>query len=152
MKDFLRNLDDPLIPQLERNNFTIIAADKDAESLKKSILLLPEANRHTLAYLILHLQRLASNGHNKMPIYNLATVFGPTIVGYSVDEPLNPIYEAQSAIAVMTELLGLSSDFLNSLLVEKSSECDSEPQTPKKPRKLLNCKNKRFFASPMCKF
>ena len=44
---------------------------------------LPRPNRDSLAYLILHLQRVADSGECKMSAENLSTVMGPTIVGYS---------------------------------------------------------------------
>lgn len=145
LKDFLRNLEDPLIPNKQRENFLEAVNDHDKEKLKELVLSLPEANRHTLAYVILHLKRVAANIDSKMPVHNLATVFGPTLVGYSEAEPINPVIEAQTAISVVTELLDLQPYFWSRIL--------SEPKTPnltdlKKPRKLLNCKNTRFFASP----
>ena len=44
---------------------------------------LPRPNRDTLAFLILHLQKVADSGACQMPANNLAVVMGPTIVGYS---------------------------------------------------------------------
>lgn len=154
LKDFLRNLDDPLIPQEERENFAMEVADKNIEKLKTLVLSLPQANRHTLAYLILHLQRVAATIDSKMPIYNLATVFGPTIVGFSDVEPMNPFVEAQVSISIVTELLELSSDFWNSLLLDnetlKNDKISKAPNFKDSPstKKLANPKHKRFFTSP----
>ena len=44
---------------------------------------LPRPNRDTLAFLILHLQKVADSPDCMMPADNLAKVMGPTIVGYS---------------------------------------------------------------------
>jgi Rac GTPase-activating protein 1 len=44
-------------------------------------------NRDTIAFLILHLLRVAESEECKMPASNLAKVFGPTMVGYSSLEP-----------------------------------------------------------------
>lgn len=62
VKDFLRSLREPLIPTSLWKDFTNAAQnhdDKEAvRQLYKAILALPQANRDTLAFLILHLQRL----------------------------------------------------------------------------------------------
>ena len=44
---------------------------------------LPRPNRDTLAFLILHLQKVADSVVCKMSADNLSMVMGPTIVGYS---------------------------------------------------------------------
>ncbi|XP_065221234.1 rac GTPase-activating protein 1-like isoform X2 [Planococcus citri] len=160
LKDFLRNLDDPLIPHEERENFALEVADRNSEKLKTLVQSLPQANRHTLAYLILHLQRVASTIASKMPIYNLATVFGPTIVGFSDIEPMNPFVEAQVSISIVTELLELPSEFWNSLLEEDAATLKSDRKNSKNCpfkespslKKLPNSKNKRFFNSPTTRY
>ena len=43
--------------------------------------------RDTLAFVILHLMRVSQSPATKMPVHNLAKVFGPTIIGYSSPEP-----------------------------------------------------------------
>ena len=48
---------------------------------------LPQPNRDTLAFLILHLRRVAECRQNKMSISNLARILGPTVVGYSTADP-----------------------------------------------------------------
>lgn len=54
----------------------------DAESeLYQAVSELPRPNRDTLAYMILHLQKIAQSPECKMPTDNLAVVMGPTIVG-----------------------------------------------------------------------
>lgn len=62
IKDFLRNLREPLIPTRLWTSFSNAVQNPiDKESVRDlyaSINLLPQANRDTLAYLILHLQRL----------------------------------------------------------------------------------------------
>lgn len=47
---------------------------------------LPPPNRDTLAALVLHLQLVSETPETKMPISNLARVFGPTVVGYSMPD------------------------------------------------------------------
>lgn len=48
---------------------------------------LPQANRDTLAFLMIHLQRVAQSPNTKMDIANLAKIFGPTIVAHTVPNP-----------------------------------------------------------------
>lgn len=50
--------------------------------MKRSVDELPEANRDTLAFVILHLKRVADAcKETKMTISSLASIFGPTIIG-----------------------------------------------------------------------
>uniref|UniRef100_A0A914ZC57 Rho-GAP domain-containing protein n=1 Tax=Panagrolaimus superbus TaxID=310955 RepID=A0A914ZC57_9BILA len=56
----------------------------DEQQVITGVFELPAPNRDTLAYLILHLQKVAKfSSSNKMPIENLARVLAPTIIGYS---------------------------------------------------------------------
>ena len=67
---------------------TTIPDKQDADAaLYQAISELPQPNRDTLAFLILHLQRVSSSAECKMPISNLAKIFGPTLVGYSSQDP-----------------------------------------------------------------
>ena len=55
----------------------------DSSPFFQAVSELPRPNRDTLAFLILHLQRVADSPDCMMPADNLAKVMGPTIVGYS---------------------------------------------------------------------
>jgi hypothetical protein len=56
----------------------------DEDRLAEAIGELPAPNRDTLAYLCLHLQKVAMNAaQNKMPVENLASCLCPTILGSS---------------------------------------------------------------------
>lgn len=73
---------------------------------------LPQPNRDTLAYLIIHLQTVAENsGVNKMGKDNLAMIMGPTILGYSSSDPMSVLSEAEYQKAVIKSLLAISSDY-----------------------------------------
>jgi hypothetical protein len=69
----------------------LAAADTNEEGLAstlEAIAKLPPSNKDTLAYLILHLQRVAYySTANKMPLANLVTVFAPTVVGNGGAKP-----------------------------------------------------------------
>lgn len=65
IKDFLRNLKEPLIPTDLWPNFANAVQAIDDATIKQNLFaavnLLPQANRDTLAFLILHLQRFVSS-------------------------------------------------------------------------------------------
>lgn len=48
---------------------------------------LPQPNRDTLAYIVVHLQKVAESTSCQMPIANLGKVLGPTIVGHRSPNP-----------------------------------------------------------------
>lgn len=106
LKDFLRSLREPLITVGLWADFvraTTISDKQDADAaLYQAISELPQPNRDTLAFLILHLQRVSSSPECKMPISNLAKVFGPTLVGYSCQEPSpnSMLTETKNQVAV----------------------------------------------------
>lgn len=161
LKDFLRNLQDPLIPQSKWSAFSVaISEDNKQMALDKIIQTLPQANRDTLAYLILHLQNVANSPECKMSTSNLATVFGPTIVGYSNSEPMSALTDAHTSNAIMEELLLLSSTYWNNILSNKEKVSEPRgtplfhnPYSQNTPHRLMNgatpgTKRKFFRSSP----
>ncbi|KAI1897067.1 hypothetical protein AGOR_G00079300 [Albula goreensis] len=91
LKDFLRNLKEPLLTFRLNRNFMEAAEIADDDNsiamMYQTISDLPQANRDTLAFLVIHLQRVAQSTDTKMDIHNLARVFGPTLVGHAVPDP-----------------------------------------------------------------
>ena len=91
IKDFLRNLREPLIPTALWREFSNAAQNiSDSESMRElyvAINNLTSANRDTLAFLMQHFLRVANIVEIKMPKVNIAKIFGPTIVGYSSADP-----------------------------------------------------------------
>lgn len=91
LKDFLRKLKEPLITHRLHPSFMHAAEIPDEDSataiLYQAIGELPKANRDTLAFLMLHLQRVMRSPQCQMDKTNLARVFGPTIVGHGMVEP-----------------------------------------------------------------
>ncbi|XP_054711222.1 rac GTPase-activating protein 1-like [Uloborus diversus] len=79
---------------------------------------LPQPNKDTLAFLMLHLQRVAENPQCKMPAENLSKVFGPTIVGYSTEDPSESKLwnETEYQTRAVHLLLQISSDYWQNLL------------------------------------
>ncbi|XP_068224481.1 rac GTPase-activating protein 1-like isoform X2 [Palaemon carinicauda] len=121
LKIFLRSLKEPLVTHLLWNDFVSAAerADEDASAaMYQAISELPQPNRDTLAWIVIHLQRVAECTECKMPISNLAKMFGPTIVGYSVPEPQPAVMvkETNHQQLVMEKLLEISTDYWNTFI------------------------------------
>lgn len=77
-------MQEPLIPTSSYKEFVNAVEKNDLDMMLAAIAELPIPNRDTLAYLCLHWQKVAANSHeNQMPLENLATCLGPTIVGYT---------------------------------------------------------------------
>ncbi|XP_055301047.1 rac GTPase-activating protein 1-like [Sitodiplosis mosellana] len=128
IKIFLRSLREPLIPTRLWSVFSNVVVDFDGDStdgniqshLQYEIGRLPKANRDTLAFLVLHLQRVATCGAVQMPILNLAKVFGPTVVGYSKQEPDHATILGETIIQqnVMQHFLNIPTDYWFSFISE----------------------------------
>ncbi|KAG8198750.1 hypothetical protein JTE90_023513 [Oedothorax gibbosus] len=122
VKSFLHSLRDSLISRMMWRQFVDAAEHRDEElSLNKlceAVIDLPQPNKETLAFLILHLQRIAETPGCKMPKDNLAKVFGPTIVGYSEIDPSHStmLTETSQQEQVMKRLLSITADFWQNLL------------------------------------
>ncbi|XP_042367445.1 rac GTPase-activating protein 1-like [Plectropomus leopardus] len=91
LKDFLRNLPEPLLT-FHLNKVFMEAAEiqDDGNSLAmlyQAVSELPQPNRDTLACLMIHLQKVSECVDTKMDVNNLARVFGPTLVGHAVPDP-----------------------------------------------------------------
>ncbi|XP_031836061.1 rac GTPase activating protein tumbleweed [Nomia melanderi] len=177
LKDFLRSLREPLITVGLWADFvraTAITDKQDADAaLYQAISELPQPNRDTLAFLILHLQRVSSSPECKMPISNLAKVFGPTLVGYSCQEPspTSLLTETRNQVAIVENLLKIPSDYwanfvnpenLNNVTTHKTAELRHTPSTesllkrstsrgffntPLASRTFMK-RNKKYFATP----
>uniref|UniRef100_A0A3Q1EE67 Rac GTPase-activating protein 1 n=1 Tax=Acanthochromis polyacanthus TaxID=80966 RepID=A0A3Q1EE67_9TELE len=91
LKDFLRNLPEPLLTfHLNKAFMEAAEIQDDGNSLAmlyQTVSELPQPNRDTLACLMIHLQRVSQSVDTKMDVNNLARVFGPTLVGHAVPEP-----------------------------------------------------------------
>jgi len=121
LKKFLRQLKEPVIPLSLWQVFVDAANNPDTTdsetAMYQAISELPQPNRDTLAYLIVHLQSVAANyKENKMNVDNLATVMGPTILGNSSSDPMAIISEASVQKAVVRALLSISQDYWSHFL------------------------------------
>uniref|UniRef100_A0A3Q0SBD0 Rac GTPase-activating protein 1 n=1 Tax=Amphilophus citrinellus TaxID=61819 RepID=A0A3Q0SBD0_AMPCI len=117
LKDFLRNLKEPLLTFRLNRPFMEAAEISDDDNsialMYQTIGDLPQPNRDTLAFLILHLQRVADSLDTKMDIGNLARVFGPTIVGHAVPnpDPMTILQDTKRQPKVVARLLALPVDY-----------------------------------------
>lgn len=117
IKDFLRSLNEPLVTYTLWHDFVKAAEISDPDDARaamfQAISELPQPNRDTLAFLIMHLQRVAGCPDCKMPASNIAKIFGPTIVRYSSTNPspIDILNETKRQPAVIEHLLSIPSDY-----------------------------------------
>lgn len=101
---FYRLLHEPLITVSLRKDFERATIKKDKQdvdaALYQAISELPQPNRDTLAFLMLHLQRVSSSPECEMPINSLAKIFGPTLIGYKSQKPSDMLSETKEQVAV----------------------------------------------------
>lgn len=73
---------------------------------------LPTPNRHSLAFIMAHLNRVVKAEGNQMESRALAKIFGPTIVGHSmIDPPMTEILaENPKQIKVMEAFFRIPED------------------------------------------
>ncbi|KFW76946.1 Rac GTPase-activating protein 1, partial [Manacus vitellinus] len=147
LKDFLRSLKEPLLTFHLHKAFMEAAEipdeDNSVAAMYQAVGELPQANRDTLAFLMVHLQRVAQSPDTKMDIPNLAKVFGPTIVAHAVPDPdpMTLLQDTKRQPKVVERLLLLPMDFWSQLMmveqenlapghVIENTNAFSTPQTP----------------------
>ncbi|KAK2851810.1 hypothetical protein Q5P01_008086 [Channa striata] len=143
---FLRSKTEPLLTfRLVRPFMEAAEVSDDDNSIAlmyQTIGDLPQPNRDTLAFIVLHLQRVADSLDTKMDISNLARVFGPTIVGHALPnpEPMTILQDTKRQPKVVERLLSLPVDYwrqfvmaeneqpnLNHLIIENAN-CYATPE------------------------
>ncbi|OCT93024.1 hypothetical protein XELAEV_18016091mg [Xenopus laevis] len=145
LKDFLRNLKEPLLTFQLNRTFMEAAEIRNEESsiaaIYQAVDGLPAANRDTLAYLMIHLQRVAQSPDCKMDVSNLARVFGPTLVGHAVSDPdpMTILQDTRRQPMVIERLLSLPAEYWNQFMmvenidpnhVIENANVFNTPQTP----------------------
>ena len=132
VKKFLNQLDEALISRIAWRDFVEAASLKDEndpeevkerkERVMEAIENLPNANRDTLAFLMLHLRRVVANKGNLMDARAISIAFGPTVLGYSMkDPPLSQILEENKKQLIVVEFLltRLDEEFWRAILDQK---------------------------------
>eukprot|EP00794_Sanderia_malayensis_P003280 gene3280-3762_t len=138
LKDFLRNLSEPLLTFALHEAFSDAATTIDeADSMSamyQCVSELPEANRDTLAYLVVHFQRVANSPTCQMSVQNLAKVLGPTIVGHRSSNPshLEMFEDLKSQPKIIELLLSMPSDYWNQFF-QRNAEMQSLISPPYNP-------------------
>ncbi|KFO72685.1 rac GTPase-activating protein 1 [Cuculus canorus] len=147
LKEFLRSLKEPLLTFRLNKTFMEAAEipdeDNSVAAMYQALGELPQANRDTLAFLMVHLQRVARSPETKMDVANLAKVFGPTIVAHAVPDPdpMTLLQDTKRQPKVVERLLLLPMDYWSQLMMVEQENVDpvhvienvnaySAPQTP----------------------
>ncbi|KAJ8788984.1 hypothetical protein J1605_022390 [Eschrichtius robustus] len=147
LKDFLRNLKEPLLTFRLNKTFMeaaeITDEDNSIAAMYQAVGELPQANRDTLAFLMIHLQRVAQSPSTKMDVANLAKVFGPTIVAHAVPnpDPVIMLQDIKRQPKVVERLLSLPLEYWSQFMMVEQENIDpmhviensnafSTPQTP----------------------
>ncbi|XP_072948982.1 rac GTPase-activating protein 1-like isoform X2 [Epargyreus clarus] len=146
IKDFLRSLREPLVSSALWADFMAAATEREpadgTAAAVQALSQLPQPNRDTLAFLVLHLQKVAESPECEMGVDNLAKIFGPTVVGYGMMTKADEMYNATvQMFHVMRLLLQLPGDYWAQWACP-AAELGSPPSAapPAKPR--------GFFFSP----
>uniref|UniRef100_A0A1A9ZTE3 Rho-GAP domain-containing protein n=1 Tax=Glossina pallidipes TaxID=7398 RepID=A0A1A9ZTE3_GLOPL len=110
IKDFLCSLSEPLVPRTLRETFCYAVQNQPEEDIVRhltyAISRLPHPHRDTLAFLILHFQRVAESPEVSMSLKNLARVYVPTMFGNSSDLEQGSIWaEIYAQCTIMENLL-----------------------------------------------
>ncbi|XP_046398097.1 rac GTPase-activating protein 1-like [Ischnura elegans] len=141
LKDFLRSLTEPIISFSLWDDFGKAAESTDALDsvalLYHLISELPRPNRDTLAYLIIHLQKVASCRECKMPAKNLVEEFEPTIFGctYSNISPEEINNDIRVHHKVIKALMKIPTEYWSSFIKPDSNtlntpQCEIPYGTP----------------------
>ncbi|KAL8163684.1 UNVERIFIED_CONTAM: Rac GTPase-activating protein 1 [Gekko kuhli] len=132
LKDFLRNLKEPLLTFRLNKAFMeaaeIVDEDNSVAAMYQTVGELPQANRDTLAFLMIHLQRVAQSPDTKMDVGNLAKVFGPTIVGHAVPDPdpMTIFQDTKRQAKVVERLICLPVEYWNQFMMVEQENIDPE--------------------------
>ncbi|KAI4787015.1 hypothetical protein KUCAC02_036738 [Chaenocephalus aceratus] len=157
LKDFLRNLKEPLLTfRLNRAFMEVSDDDNSIALIYQTVGDLPPANRDTLAFLVLHLQRVAESLDTRMDVSNLARVFGPTLVGHAVPnpDPMSILQDTKRQPKKRFVSAGCGTPNRDHLIIENAN-CYATPE-----RSIFGSKTKsavgfnrpgKFFASPSLK-
>ncbi|XP_047030299.1 rac GTPase-activating protein 1-like isoform X1 [Helicoverpa zea] len=116
IKDFLRSLREPLVSAALWADFmhaaTLHEPSDASAAIVQAVSQLPQPNRDTLAFIVLHLQKVAESPDCEMGIDNLAKIFGPTLIGYGLMSQPTEMYNATAQMFnVMQLLLRLPCDY-----------------------------------------
>ncbi|KJH47499.1 RhoGAP domain protein [Dictyocaulus viviparus] len=134
IKSFLRELRDPLVPKSSREEFIRAAQTNNVLSLNVAICDLPQPNRDTLSYLMLHLQKVeALKEVNRMSFENIARCMAIPIMGQT-SYPRGDIHvasnDAREKERSVLQMLKMSSEYWLQFLETEESRKENAGYTP----------------------
>uniref|UniRef100_A0A8C4Z635 Rac GTPase activating protein 1 n=1 Tax=Gadus morhua TaxID=8049 RepID=A0A8C4Z635_GADMO len=135
LKDFLRNLKEPLLTfRLNRAFMEAAEISDDDNSIAQMYQLisqLPQPNRDTLAFLAVHFQRVAQSVATRMDVSNLSRVLSPTLVGHAVanPEPMTILQDTKRQPKVVERLLALPLEYWSQFLMVENDHPTSNIQS-----------------------
>uniref|UniRef100_A0A7N9AZL9 Rac GTPase-activating protein 1 n=1 Tax=Mastacembelus armatus TaxID=205130 RepID=A0A7N9AZL9_9TELE len=135
LKDFLRNLPEPLLTFHLNKTFMKAAEIQDDDNslamLYQTINELPQPNRDTLACLMIHLQKVSQSVNTKMDVNNLARVFGPTLVGHAVPDPdpMTILHDTNRQPRVIQRLLSIPASYWGQFAYPDNTVMDNAHHT-----------------------
>ncbi|KAM4589057.1 rac GTPase-activating protein 1-like [Odontesthes bonariensis] len=135
LKDFLRNLSEPLLTFRLNKAFLEAAEIQDdgncLATLYQTISELPQPSRDTLACLMIHLQKVSQSVDTKMDVNNLARVFGPTLVGHAVPDPdpMTILHDTSRQPRVVERLLSIPESYWSRFAYPDNADMDAASHT-----------------------
>ncbi|XP_056130838.1 rac GTPase-activating protein 1-like [Lampris incognitus] len=136
LKDFLRNLPEPLLTFHLNKAFMAAAEIPDEDNslamLYQTISELPSPNRDTLACLMIHLKKVSQSVDTKMDVNNLARVFGPTLVGHAIPDPdpMTILNDTSRQPRVIERLLSIPQSYWSQYGQPHNKVMDDDQHTP----------------------
>lgn len=135
LKDFLRNLPEPLLTFHLNKAFMEAAEIQDDDNslamLYQTMSELPQPNRDTLACVMIHLQKVSQSVDTKMDVNNLARVFGPTLVGHAVPnpDPMIILHDTNRQPRVIERLLSIPDSYWSQFAYPDNASIDNAHNT-----------------------
>ncbi|KTF83759.1 hypothetical protein cypCar_00044588 [Cyprinus carpio] len=119
---------DRVVKDLKEKFLQLSDDDNSIALMYQNISDLPQPNRDTLAFLIIHLQRVAQSKDTKMDVTNLARVFGPTIVGHAVPDPdpMTILQDTKRQAKVVECLLGLPVEYWSQFMISNNDQAHND--------------------------
>ncbi|CAF4091627.1 unnamed protein product, partial [Rotaria magnacalcarata] len=131
----LRSLSESLLTDALWKSFAS-AVDEEFDSIKHQkfdslIHQLPKPNRDTLAFIILHLQRVSTSTICRMPILNLSRTMGPAVIGYSSKHVsgIDLVGETYKQTKLLEFFLQMPSNYWSKFLEINNSNMSTTPIT-----------------------
>lgn len=127
LKDFIRGLSEPLVTYSLHESFMLAAAmgndDDCLAAMYQCVSELSQANRDSLAYMVVHLQKVAESTPTQMNVSNLSKVFGPTLVGHRSPNPthMEMLEDIKAQPVVVERLLNMPTDYWNQFLTPQQN-------------------------------